>query len=262
MTRAAAMAGAQGFLAEHARLADMEPPVFVDVLEREGRLLASCAAQGLDAPVAACPGWVVADVVGHLGRVYRSVGDIVEHRLREAPTARGPKPPAGEAVLEYFAEAHERVVALLRSTAPDTPVYTWATDGVAGFYQRRMTHETAAHRIDVQLAFGSIDPLDPDVAADGVSELYDVVLPFGLARLDRPLPTGSLHLHRTDGEGEWTLQVVDGVLSVGRGHGKATGAVRGAASDLFVFAWNRGRSAALEVFGDESVVDAWARLAP
>lgn len=240
----------------------MEPSVLVDALEREGRLLASCAAQGLDAPVAACPGWVVADVVGHLGRVYRSVGDIVEHRLREAPTARGSKSPVGGAVLEYFAEAHARVVALLRSTAPDTPMYTWATDGVAGFYHRRMTHETTAHRIDVQAAFGSIDPVDPDVAADGVSELYDVVLPFGLARLDRPLPTGSLHLHRTDGEGEWTLEIVDGALSVGRGHSRATGAVRGAASDLFVFAWNRGRSAGLEVFGDASVVDAWACLAP
>jgi len=240
----------------------MEAATYVDALEHEGGLLATTASGGLDAPVHACPGWVVADVVGHLGRVYRSVGDIVEHRLTEPPAMSVPRPPAGRAVVDYYTTGLTRLVSLLRATPPDTPVYTWSAAGIAGFYHRRIAHETGVHRVDVQAALGAVDPFDADLAADGVSELYEVVLPFGLARTGAPLPAGSLHLHRTDGAGEWTLDVADGVLRVDHGHGKATAAVRGPASDLFVFAWNRGRSGALEVFGDESVADAWARLAP
>jgi uncharacterized protein (TIGR03083 family) len=240
----------------------MQADAYVAAFEREGRLLASSATGHLDAPVAACPGWVVADVVGHLGRVYRSIAEILRDRLVDPPTSRIPKPPVGAAVIEFFDEGFDELVAALRATPPDTPVYTWSPDGVAGFYHRRVTHETGVHRFDVQTAVGQVDAFDSDLAADGVDELYGVVLPFGLARIDAPRPTGSLHLHRTDGPGEWTLELVDGSLCLSHGHTKGTAAVRGPASDLFVFAWNRGRSAALEVFGDEAVADAWAHLAP
>ena len=245
----------------------MEAGTYVDALEREGRLVAKAAPGNLDRPVAACPGWVVADVVGHLGRVYRSVTDIVGHRLVDQPSTRVPKPPAGDEVVDFFTSGLAGLVDVLRTTPAHVPVITWGSVGEVGFYHRRMAHETGAHRFDVQTACGSVDPFDGDIAADGVSELYEVVLPFGLSRNTKAHsgesgPGGSLHLHRTDGPGEWTLEMVDGSLRVGTAHGKATAAVRGPASDLFVFAWNRGRSDSLEVFGDEAVAEAWAHLAP
>lgn len=238
--------------------APIGPDRLVDALAREGHLLHDASAGCLDRPVPACPGWVVADVVGHLGRVYRSVADIVGHRLVDPPTTRVPKPPAGDEVRAFLLEGLDQLVAALRATPVDTPVHTWAADGTVGFYCRRMCHETAAHRLDV--APGA--PLDTDVAADGVAELYEVVLPFGLARHRGPRPTGSLHLHRTDGPGEWTLELEGDDLRVGRVHGKATAAVRGTGGDLFVFAWHRGRGPSIEVFGDEAVAEAWAALAP
>ena len=240
----------------------MDAGTYVDALEREGGLLAAAASGGLDRPVAACPGWVVADVVGHLGRVYRSVTDIVTNRLVEQPTTRVPKPPAGPEVVDFFTTGLAGLVDAFRSTPADVPVIVWGAVGTVAFYHRRMTHETGVHRYDVQTACGTFDPFDGDLAADGVSELYEVVLPFGLSRTGQAGPTGSLHLHRTDGPGEWTLEMVHGTLQVSASHGKATAAVRGPGSDLFVFAWNRGRSDALEVFGDVAVADAWAQLAP
>ena len=240
----------------------MEADTYVDALEREAGLLVAAASGGLDRPIAACPGWVVADVVGHLGRVYRSVTDIVSNRLVEQPTTRVPKPPPGDAAVEFFTTGLADLVEALRSTPPDVPVIAWGAVGNVGFYHRRMAHETSVHRLDVQAACGAVDSFDGDLAADGVSELYEVVLPFGLSRTGKGGPAGSLHLHRTDGPGEWTLEMVDGALQVSSAHGKATAAVRGPGSDLFVFAWNRGRSVALEVFGDATVAQAWAELAP
>ena len=43
---------------------------------------------------------------------------------------------------------------------------------------------------------------------------------------------------------------------------KGDAAVRGSASDLFRFVWNRGRGSSLEVAGDTGVADEWAALAP
>ena len=84
------------------------------------------------------------------------------------------------------------------------------------------------------------------------------------SRLRGPVPDypeGSLHLHRTDGDGEWMVRTVDGVLQVTREHGKGDVAVRGTASDLNLFMWNRLRPG-LEYFGDTAVVEAWAAIAP
>lgn len=240
------------------RVPTPDPDPLLDALEREGQLLRTAAIGRLDAPVPACPGWVVADVLGHLGRVYRSVADIVGARLLEAPTARVPRPPEGAAVQEFFLEGLDELLRVLRATPAATPVHTWSDDRTAGFYRRRLCHETAAHRLDVD----PVTPLDAEVAADGIAELYEVVMPFGLARHAGPRPAGTLHLHRTDGVGEWTLELVGDELRVGHGHTKADAAVRGPAGELFVFAWHRGRGPALEFFGDDAVADAWAALAP
>jgi uncharacterized protein (TIGR03083 family) len=240
----------------------MDAPRYLEAIAAAGDAIVDAARRDLTAPIAACPGWTVAEVVGHLGRVYTSVADIVSERLITPPTAPVPRPPSGPAVIDYYAAALERLLAALGATAFDVPVYTWSGQGVAGFYHRRMAHETGAHRVDVQAASGPVDAFDPAVAADGISELYEVVLPFGLARMNKAVPTESLHLHQSDGGGEWTLRQVGETLQVGRIHEAAAAELRGAASDLFVFAWNRGRAPALEVRGDVAVVDAWARLAP
>jgi uncharacterized protein (TIGR03083 family) len=240
----------------------MDRSVLVDATEREGRALHAAGKAGLDAAVPACDGWTVADILGHAGRVYTSVAEIVERRAQEVPGVEIPRPPEGDAVLDFFAAALERVVAALRGIGADEAVYTWSGLQGAAFYHRRMAHETAVHRWDAESAHGAASPFDADLATDGVDEYLHVVLPFSVRRWSRPLPSGSLHLHRTDGAGEWLVRAADGAVHTTREHAKGDAAVRGAASDLFLFVWNRGRTDALTLFGDADVADEWAALAP
>lgn len=247
----------------------MQPAPFAAAIERDGRALVEVGRTSLDAPVVACPGWVVGDVLGHLGRVHRSVSDILETRTLEPPTNPVPAAPKGPEVVPFFDEGVERLLAALDAVGTDTPVYTWGGEGTAAFYFRRMAHEIAIHRHDAQAARAAgtasapaPDPIDGELAVDGIDELFDVVLAFALQRHPRPVPAASMHLHRTDGDGEWLVRGVDGTLLLTREHAKGDVAVRGPASDLLLFLWNRGRADTLELFGDEAVATAWAELAP
>ena len=240
----------------------MDPAPFIASVEVEGTATLRAGEAGLDTPVPTCDGWTVHDVLGHLGRVHRSVSEILERRSLEIPPVEIPRAPAGEEVLGFFADGLARVVAALRDTAPEQPLYSWSGDGTGRFYFRRMAHELAIHRYDAEIAHGTPGPFDPDMALDGIDEFYDVLVPFSARRWDRPLPAGSLHLHRTDGPGEWLVRAVDGAVVTTREHAKGDVAVRGSASDLFRFVWNRGRADGLEVLGDGAVADRWAALAP
>jgi uncharacterized protein (TIGR03083 family) len=240
----------------------VDPTPLLRSTRREGEATLAAGRRGLDAPVPTCEGWQVADVLGHLGRVHRSVSEIIERRALEIPDVAIPRPPEGAAVLGFFEEGLERVLAALASIGPDEPVYSWSGDGTGRFYHRRMAHELAVHRFDVEAAHGTPAPFDAEMALDGIDEFYDVLVPFSARRWQRPLPAGSLHLHRTDGPGEWLVRGTDGAVVTSREHAEGDAAVRGSASDLFRFVWNRGRGSSLEVAGDTGVADEWAALAP
>jgi uncharacterized protein (TIGR03083 family) len=213
--------------------------------------------------IPACPGWTVQTVLMHLGRVYRSVAEQV--RTQSTEMIRHANTPALESIelIAWFREGHADLLDALRAAQPTQPAWTWSDDDrTAGFYFRRMALETAMHRYDAEAAAATPVPFDTDLAADGVAELYEVVLPITLRRREVTLPSGSLHLHRSDGEGEWMLKATEGTIAVTHEHGKGDAAVRGPASDLFVFAWHRGLPDTLQIFGDEAVARAWAALAP
>jgi hypothetical protein len=65
----------------------------------------------------------------------------------------------------------------------------------------------------------------------------------------------TVHLHRTDGDGEWLITIGD-PPTIERGHAKGDLAVRGAAGQLLLWAWNR--PAHVELFGDSGLAEAWA----
>jgi uncharacterized protein (TIGR03083 family) len=240
----------------------VDPGPFIAATEREGLAVLAAGKAGLDAPVPPCPGWTVADILGHLGRVHRSVSEIIERRALEIPPVDIPKPPTGDDLLGFFEDGLSRVVAALASIEPDEPVYSWSGHGTGAFYHRRMAHEIAVHRFDAESAHGAPSPFDAEMAADGVDEYLSMVLPFSARRWSRSIPAGSLHLHRTDGPGEWLVRADGDGLVMTREHAKGDVAVRGPASDLFLFVWHRGRGPGLALFGDEALADEWAALAP
>jgi hypothetical protein len=128
---------------------------------------------------------------------------------------------------------------------------TWAGERPGSFYPRRMAHETVVHRWD---AVGGA--IDPALAVDGIDEHLGLFAP--LAPGDSLTVHGTIHLHATDIDGEWLVTLGPSGVSFEHGHAKGDVALRGAAGDLLLWAWNRVPvDDRFEVFGDPSLLDAW-----
>jgi uncharacterized protein (TIGR03083 family) len=142
----------------------------------------------------------------------------------------------------------------LRTTPPDKPVFTLAGVQPASWWLRRIAHETAIHRWDLQDALGEAEGFSPELARDGVDELLDVMAPrrFDYAGFGGTGQT--LHLHGTDGDGEWVVTVGPDSLTWTHGHVKADVAARGPLADLFLFVWSRLEPEKLDVLGDASLL--------
>jgi uncharacterized protein (TIGR03083 family) len=147
------------------------------------------------------------------------------------------------------------LLTVLGDVDPDEKVWNWSEgEQRAGFWYRRMAQETAVHRWDGQAAHSMEQPVDPELATDGIDEMLEVMLPR-LGPLDGL--EGSVHIHCTDTQGEWLLAAEDGRPVVERLHKKGDVAVRGSASDLLLLLWGRVPPEAVEVLGDLSVLTRW-----
>lgn len=234
--------------------------VYLAAIEADGGAIVAAAGQGVDVAVPSCPGWDIATLAGHMGRVYRWASEIIERRSTEmVASAENEDPPTDESVVRWLEDGHVQILAALDGIEPDEPVWTWTSRQEGGFYHRRMAQETLVHRWDAENALGAVGPIDGDLAADGVTELYEFLVPTVLDGGDKPEPEGSLHLHRTDGAGEWLLRNVDGRLVVTREHAKGDVAVRASGADLLLLGWGRVDldDVDAEIFGDPALAEAW-----
>jgi hypothetical protein len=142
-------------------------------------------------------------------------------------------------------------------------VWNWRDRAAAPalFWFRRMANETAVHRWDGEAAAGHPQPVATDLAIDGIDEYLSFVERW-LARTPVEGLSGSLHLHATDTDGEWSLQLSPDRLEHSRSHAKADAAVRGPVSDLLLWMLNRvpADSPSLQLFGDPAIVARWGQL--
>lgn len=229
---------------------------YLDSLRDDAAAFAAAARKaGLQASVPSCPGWDVEKLVRHTGRVFTSCAAVV--RAREQIAFDGlPDMPKGEGCIEAFEERAAALVDALSDLPQDFPIWNWfgIDPAIPGFYHRRMAQEIAVHRYDSELAAGAPSPLDAALAVDGVDEFMTLML-----GTDHEADLGgSLHVHATDADCEWVLRSEGGVLVATQGHEKADVAVRGTASDLDLFLWNRKPASELDVVGDAAVAANWA----
>ena len=226
-----------------------------DAIVREGHALTDAAqTAGIDARVPSCPEWTIGDLLGHVGRIHHYVTSIVERRPG-APDVHWTQaePPPLEERIEWFASGVDPLADGLRTADPEMEAWTWTDDHTVGFWARRMANETLVHRWDAQRAAGDPNELDRTQSVDGIDEFL-ALIPFwrGVAALADL--QGSIHLHCTDGDGEWLLRFGDGVV-VTREHAKGDVAVRGTASNLMLVINGRLAPTTTELFGDSALFD-------
>ncbi len=190
-------------------------------LRAEVAAFRECLDGDLGAPVAACPGWDVASLAVHLGRVHRWAAAAL--RSDDEP-AFAPRPGA-EPLAGWYAEGSAALLGELAAREPAQPCWTLWPPAVVGFWVRRQALETLVHRWDAQTALGRPAGIDPDLAADGVAEVVDVLLPrqVGLGRQ----PALAVALELRDGERSWV--VGDGERAV----------LTAPAADLLLLLWKR-----------------------
>lgn len=154
----------------------------------------------LTTPVPTCPGWTVADLVGHAAGIHLWARDAI----RTGRPGDEPPPPA-DGRLDWYAGAAASLAATLRATDPEAECWHFGPKPrTARFWFRRQAHEIAVHLADARAAAGLRPDGLPDAAAvDGIDEVVTVFYPRQV-RLGRIAPlAGGLTVRA--GDATWTL---------------------------------------------------------
>ncbi len=228
----------------------------------------------LDAAVPTCPEWTVLDLVHHLGCVYEFVQSHVTRGVTAPPQRRSREIeaqlrtagelPAADAAVAWWDDRYATVLRTLEAVDPDLPAWNWAPQAKkAGFWHRRMAHETAVHRWDAQIAVGLTDPIETKLAADGITEVLDTWLPAGRRRGPRDR-TGIVALRATDIEQEWHVRLRgEGIALLDTNtlfdddaHQHERAIAAGTASDLLLALYGRVSFEVLDLAGDQRLIEA------
>lgn len=232
----------------------MDHATLLDTIDAHGRRILKSARSGLDAPVRACGSWRVADLIWHLGEVYRFWTAVAVSDMLDPPRTQPDPRPGDTDLLTWFENGLTTLVRVLGSSDEKRACWTWAGQKDITWLTRRMAHETTVHLWDVEWAVGLRPEIDAELASDGIDEFLYVMTP--LAREGQPVVGGSVHIHCTDVTGEWLVVPGDGLnMTVTREHAKGSVALRGNATDLYLVLWRRLPLEVVEVIGDASVAD-------
>ncbi|MBI2704999.1 MAG: maleylpyruvate isomerase family mycothiol-dependent enzyme [Actinobacteria bacterium] len=228
--------------------ADREATAFIDAV----------AAGPMGESIPSCPAWTMADLAEHVGTFmgwWTAV--ICEGAGRAKPDHDdGPEP---DQLLAWLSKIHGDMVDVLGSSTPDIEIWTWADDKSVAFAGRRIANELGIHRYDAQLARGTQRPLDADLAASIIDEIETIVGING----DLSAVSGeTIHLHATDGDGEWVIEMYPHGFRLRREHAKSDLALRGAVSDLALTLYGRPTIATIEEIGDAKALAAWQQVWP
>ncbi|HET7530130.1 MAG TPA: maleylpyruvate isomerase family mycothiol-dependent enzyme [Mycobacteriales bacterium] len=231
----------------------------IATIRREGEAIVTAGtAVELGLAVPTCGDWSIRDLLAHVGSVYRRATTAVADRAT-AEVAWTPPPTDLDDAGAYLSESLDELVHALSDSEPDTPAWNWSGgDQTARFWARRMAHESAVHRYDAQRAQGLAQPIDADLAADGMDELVDLLLPRIIARDEPKLPDGTFHFVATD-DGEWIVTTGEGGVERQQTARHVDVTVTGPSSAVLLACYGRVKWASLDTSGDESLLGDWSR---
>lgn len=237
-------------------------------LAEEGERFASTAEAGdWDAPIAACPGWDLRELVKHVGLVHlwaaanirfprttwlsvEQMSDLADY-WPEHTTGW----PSDDGLAGWYRSTLQNLLDVFESSPPDhqcltflpapSPLIMWA---------RRQTSEVAVHRHDAEAATGRTSRYDARFAIDMINELLD-----GFAPRMRPADVEHdtvLHVAANDGT-EFFVTIGPSGVRTARTGDSADLRVCGTPGDLYLLMWNREPGPSVGIVGDHSVFDRW-----
>jgi uncharacterized protein (TIGR03083 family) len=217
---------------------------YLDVIREESQRIVAAYVAAPEGRVPWSDRWSVGTVARHVAGTHHVVAGIVAGR----PTADFglfatlDAPEKGDpSFVAWFAGGTAALCEQLQTTPATDACWTWY-DGAAGrvsFWGRRMAHESVVHRWDAQMgASGAADPIDPEVAADGIDEFLEIFVATVRSQSNTP-PGPTVRLETLDTDDAWTVELPAGGRIVRRDNGDAAGRLLGRAADLLLLLWGR-----------------------
>lgn len=210
-----------------------------ELLDQEFQILSNLVHHALDRPVPACPGWTGEDLVRHTAIVFLHKAETIRTGVRPShgwpPVSVGSLPPR-----PLLSHCYDRLIEQFDTHEPTDPAESWVpADQTVGFWIRRLTHETAVHRVDLEQASGgATTAMDPDLVLDGIDEVLTVML-GGRGRADPAASGATVRLEA--GGHAWDVLLGAGHPVIGRdtaADGQPT--VRAEPLPLLLWLWGRG----------------------
>lgn len=241
----------------------------LDAIGIEAELILGTAASAwpdaAEAEVPGCPELTLEQTLRHVGSVHRATRLWVRDGRRPDHWERS---PSDGDLVGFVRTGVQELLTELRAHDPADPCDTWwPADRTHGFWRRRMAHETTVHRVDVQAAAGGpVDPIDPEIALDGIDELLFLWFGYRLNELRMSSPRqGAVALSAA--QRRWLAIFERGRSSARRvGDADARSAdamVRGDPMAVYLWSWGRLPDQSVHISGDqEAVAHLWTLLRP
>ncbi len=194
----------------------------------------------------------MSDLVTHVAEVY-------EHKIACTALGKSPDPwppewPADRDPIDWFGDAHGRLLEMFERSNPTTPSATWwPPDQTVGFWARRMAHETAVHRTDAELAIGMLTPVNAELAVDGVDEILVIMLAGDWSDDPDDAATGQRVAISTGGR-NWRVTLERESVSIDEGAGAGDATLEGDPSDVLLWLWGRSPDERVMRSGDEDAL--------
>ncbi len=234
-------------------ITEMEPAAHISVVRDQGRRLVEAADGRLDRPVPSCPGWVVSDVIWHVG-IVSTFWRLVACGVLAGPESwHEPERLRGDDLIAWYRESLDLTATTLGDLDPATAAWTWGRHQTVGFIARRLAQEVAVHGWDGRCAMaGEIteEPIERMLALDGIDEFLGEVLPCLSADLDGPAHTVTMRCTDGDDVREWTVRAGQGSCEELGPSARVDAVVTGTASDLLLLLWGRRSPDLHRVTGD------------
>lgn len=210
---------------------------------------AAVVTAGPAAPVPTCPGWTVHDLVSHQSSIHSWAAEALVTPPSNKPPRPDEMPDTGgpakwDELLAWWDARLAVLLDRLRTTDPDTPVWTFNGENVASFWAQRQAHETAIHHLDALHALGDVPSLlySPEFAADGIDEYFTRLMPRAVQR--QPVEvSGTILFHAADASRTWEVVLTPGEpVQVGPARDAAIDedtTVAGTADAIYRAVWGR-----------------------